>query len=159
MRHHLHHYQASIAHILCMAYPFLPSPCCPAPPPPPPTRLTLSPHPLLLLPVTTVVCIIDNLPSPPFQVLNQTSAWWMSKTEHIVKNALISTPDPNIAVMKNCEVFPVEFVCRGFMTGGWTLMVLQNSHTHARAVHHCHSCMPGVRSFMFCMLMYCLKVA
>lgn len=59
------------------------------------------------------------LASVPFkgQVLNQTSAWWMKNTEHIVKNALLSTPDPNVAVMKKCKVFPVEFVCRGFMTG------------------------------------------
>eukprot|EP00955_Chlamydomonas_euryale_P080132 363378-Chlamydomonas_euryale.AAC.43 len=58
------------------------------------------------------------LASVPFkgQVLNQTSAWWMENTKHIVKNALIGTPDPNVAVMKKCEVFPVEFVCRGFMT-------------------------------------------
>jgi phosphoribosylaminoimidazole-succinocarboxamide synthase len=59
------------------------------------------------------------LASIPFkgQVLNQTSAWWMSHTTHIVKNALLSTPDPNISIMKKCTVFPVEFVCRGFMTG------------------------------------------
>ncbi|KAG1671793.1 hypothetical protein FOA52_000170 [Chlamydomonas sp. UWO 241] len=68
------------------------------------------------------------LASVPFkgQVLNQTSAWWMANTEHIVKNALISCPDPNIAVMKKCTVFPVEFVCRGYMTGStstslWTV--------------------------------------
>ncbi len=53
----------------------------------------------------------------PTQVLNQTSAWWMSHTTHIVKNALLSTPDPNVSVMRKCTVFPVEFVCRGFMTG------------------------------------------
>ena len=41
----------------------------------------------------------------------------MANTTHIVKNALISTPDPNVSVMKKCTVFPVEFVCRGFMTG------------------------------------------
>ena len=51
------------------------------------------------------------------QVLNQTSAWWMSHTTHIVKNALLSTPDPNVSIMKKCTVFPVEFVCRGFMAG------------------------------------------
>ncbi len=51
------------------------------------------------------------------QVLNQTSAWWMQHTQHIVPNALLSTPDPNVSVMRKCEVFPVEFVVRGFMTG------------------------------------------
>lgn len=51
------------------------------------------------------------------QVLNQTSAWWMQHTQHIVPNALLSTPDPNVSVMRKCEVFLVEFVVRGFMTG------------------------------------------
>ena len=29
------------------------------------------------------------------QVLNQTSAWWMEATQHIVPNALLAVPDPN----------------------------------------------------------------
>lgn len=59
------------------------------------------------------------LASIPFkgQALNQTAAWWFDQTRHIVPNALLSTPDPNVAVMKKCSVFPVEFVVRGFMTG------------------------------------------
>jgi phosphoribosylaminoimidazole-succinocarboxamide synthase len=51
------------------------------------------------------------------QVLNQTSAWWFENTTHIVDNAILSFPDPNVTIMKKCKVFPVEFVCRGFMTG------------------------------------------
>lgn len=59
------------------------------------------------------------LASVPFkgQVLNQTSAWWFHHTQSSVPNALVATPDPCIAVMRKCEVFPVEFVVRGFMTG------------------------------------------
>jgi hypothetical protein len=51
------------------------------------------------------------------QVLNETSAWWMGVTRHIVPNALLDVPDPNVSVMRKCTVFPVEFVVRGFMTG------------------------------------------
>ena len=51
------------------------------------------------------------------QVLNLTSAWWMRRTEHIVPNALLAVPDPNVSIMRACSVFPVEFVVRGFMTG------------------------------------------
>lgn len=58
-----------------------------------------------------------RLPAAQGQVLNQTSAWWMQHTQHIMPNALLSTPDPNVSVMQKCEVFPVEFVVRGFMTG------------------------------------------
>jgi len=59
------------------------------------------------------------LAAVPFkgQVLNQTSAWWMKHTSHIVQNALLSTPDSNIAVMRKCSVLPVEVVVRGYMTG------------------------------------------
>jgi phosphoribosylaminoimidazole-succinocarboxamide synthase len=97
------------------------------------------------------------LASVPFkgQVLNQTSAWWMKNTTHIVKNALISTPDPNIAVMKKCTVFPVEFVCRGFMTGAsqgpWLstfpcvvhapFLSLSLSLTHTHTHTHMRACM------------------
>eukprot|EP00775_Hariotina_reticulata_P001513 gene1515-1849_t len=59
------------------------------------------------------------LASIPFkgQVLNQTAAWWFNNTTHIIQNAVLDVPDPNITVMKKCTVFPVEFVVRGFMTG------------------------------------------
>ncbi|KAK9821588.1 hypothetical protein WJX81_002114 [Elliptochloris bilobata] len=51
------------------------------------------------------------------QVLNQTSAWWMRGTQHIAPNALLAVPDPNVSVMRRCQVFPVEFVVRGYLTG------------------------------------------
>jgi len=51
------------------------------------------------------------------QVLNLTSAWWMENTQHIVRNALLEVPHPNVSIMQGCKVFPVEVVVRGFMTG------------------------------------------
>lgn len=59
------------------------------------------------------------LASVPFkgQVLNQTSTWWFNQTADMIPNALVATPDPCVAIMQQCEVFPVEFVVRGFMTG------------------------------------------
>lgn len=51
------------------------------------------------------------------QVLNQTSAWWMERTRHIIANSLVGVPDPNLSVMTRCTVFPVEFVVRGYLTG------------------------------------------
>ncbi len=68
------------------------------------------------------------LASIPFkgQVLNQTSAWWFKKTEHIVANHLIEMPDPNVVIAKKCKVIPIEFVVRGYITGStstslWTV--------------------------------------
>ena len=68
------------------------------------------------------------LASIPFkgQVLNQTSAWWFKKTEHIIPNHLIEMPDPNVIIAKKCKVIPIEFVVRGYITGStstslWTV--------------------------------------
>lgn len=59
------------------------------------------------------------LASIPFkgQVLNQTSAWWFERTRDIITNHVIDIPDPNVTVARRCEVFPVEFVVRGYITG------------------------------------------
>jgi phosphoribosylaminoimidazole-succinocarboxamide synthase len=51
------------------------------------------------------------------QVLNLTSAWWFEQTEAIVPNHLLAIPDPNVMIAKKCDVFPIEFVVRGYMTG------------------------------------------
>ena len=37
-------------------------------------------------------------------VLNSVSAWWFKKTEHLFPNHLISTPDPNVSIGKNCII-------------------------------------------------------
>ncbi len=60
------------------------------------------------------------------QVLNMTSAWWFEQTKHITPNQVISIPDPNVTIAKKCEVLPVEFVVRGYITGStdtslWTV--------------------------------------
>lgn len=68
------------------------------------------------------------LASIPFkgQVLNLTSAWWFEQTKDIIPNQVISVPDPNVTLAKKCDVFPIEFVVRGYITGStstslWTV--------------------------------------
>ena len=51
------------------------------------------------------------------QVLNLTSAWWFEQTKHIIKNHVLDMPDENVIVAEKCEVFPIEFVVRGYITG------------------------------------------
>lgn len=51
------------------------------------------------------------------QVLNLTSAFWFEQTEHIIPNHMLSVPDPNVMIAKKCDVFPIEFVVRGYITG------------------------------------------
>ncbi|MBD3164157.1 phosphoribosylaminoimidazolesuccinocarboxamide synthase [Candidatus Woesearchaeota archaeon] len=60
-----------------------------------------------------------NLANIPFkgQVLTQTSNFWFEQTKDIIPNHIISTPDPNVVVAKKLNVFPVEFVIRGYITG------------------------------------------
>lgn len=68
------------------------------------------------------------LASIPFkgQVLNLTSAWWFDQTKDIIPNQVIDVPDPNVTLAKKCDVFPIEFVVRGYITGStstslWTV--------------------------------------
>lgn len=69
--------------------------------------------------------ILANIPFKG-QVLNQVSEFWFRNTSHIVKNHVISVPDPNVTLATKYKVFPIEFVVRGYLTGStdtsaWTL--------------------------------------
>jgi phosphoribosylaminoimidazole-succinocarboxamide synthase len=60
--------------------------------------------------------VLANIPFKG-QVLNQVSAFWFEQTRHIVKNHVLSLPDPNVTIATKCTVFPIEFVVRGYLTG------------------------------------------
>ena len=51
------------------------------------------------------------------QMLNQVSSFWFEKTKDIVKNHIIDIPDPNVAIVHQCETVPVEVIVRGYLTG------------------------------------------
>jgi len=51
------------------------------------------------------------------QVLNQLAAFWFERTRAIAPNHVIAVPDPNVSVVRELEVLPVEFVMRGYLTG------------------------------------------
>ncbi len=51
------------------------------------------------------------------QVLTSTSVWWFQKTRHIIDNHFIAHPDPNVIIAKQCQVLPIEFVVRGYISG------------------------------------------
>lgn len=50
-------------------------------------------------------------------VLNATSKWWFEQTESIIPNHLLATPDPSATIARRCEMLPIEFVVRGYLTG------------------------------------------
>lgn len=60
-----------------------------------------------------------NLGYIPFkgQVLNQLSSFWFEKTKDITPNHLISVPHPNVMIVKNAKLIPIEMVVRGYITG------------------------------------------
>lgn len=51
------------------------------------------------------------------QVLTQLSYFWFEKTKDIIQNHLISVPDPNVLLVKECKLIPIEMVVRGYITG------------------------------------------
>lgn len=50
-------------------------------------------------------------------VLNQLAAFWFDKTSNIIANHMIAVPDPNVSIVKSCELVPIEMVVRGYITG------------------------------------------
>lgn len=51
------------------------------------------------------------------QVLNLLSAFWFRKTKDIIPNHLISVTHPNVMIVKNAKLIPIEMVVRGYITG------------------------------------------
>ena len=49
-------------------------------------------------------------------ILCKTTAWWFNQTSHIIPNHMITAKD-NYILAKACEVIPIEFVVRGYITG------------------------------------------
>ncbi len=51
------------------------------------------------------------------QALNQLSEFWFEKTKDVIQNHMLSVPDPNVMIVKNCTLIPIEMVVRGYITG------------------------------------------
>jgi phosphoribosylaminoimidazole-succinocarboxamide synthase len=51
------------------------------------------------------------------QVLNQMTAFWFEATADIAPNHVINVPDPSVMVARECQLLPVEFVMRAYITG------------------------------------------
>lgn len=52
------------------------------------------------------------------EILCKTAVWWFERTKHIIPNHLVYACPNNIdIIVKKCDVFPVEFVVRGYITG------------------------------------------
>lgn len=51
------------------------------------------------------------------QALNQLSQFWFEETADVIPNHMISTPDPNVMIVKNCTLIHIEMVVRGYISG------------------------------------------
>ncbi len=51
------------------------------------------------------------------QVLNQTAAYFFDATKDLVPNHVLSVPDPNVTVARECAPISIEFVVRGYLAG------------------------------------------
>jgi phosphoribosylaminoimidazole-succinocarboxamide synthase len=60
--------------------------------------------------------VVANVPFKG-QVLNELALYWFDKTKDIVPNHIKSVPHPNVVVVKECNMLPVEVIVRGYLTG------------------------------------------
>jgi len=51
------------------------------------------------------------------QVLNQIAAKFLDATADICPNWKIDSPDPNVTIGRFCNIYPVEMIIRGYLTG------------------------------------------
>lgn len=51
------------------------------------------------------------------QVLNQVARYWFDKTADVCPSQVISYPDPNVALVKDLDMLPIEIVVRSYLTG------------------------------------------
>lgn len=57
------------------------------------------------------------------QVLNQIAAYWFEVTKHLASNHVLDVPDPTVMIATECEILPVEFVMRAYLTGVTTTSI------------------------------------
>ena len=50
-------------------------------------------------------------------VLTQIARYWFDATSSIVPNHVISCPDPQVLIVKECKPFGLEFIVRGYLAG------------------------------------------
>ena len=51
------------------------------------------------------------------QVLNQLAQYWFVETASIAPNHVVSSPDPNVCIARECKPLAVELVMRAYLTG------------------------------------------
>ena len=50
------------------------------------------------------------------QILTDIANFWFEKTQDIVKNHIISKPDPQVMIVQKASPLPIEIIIRGYIT-------------------------------------------
>ena len=51
------------------------------------------------------------------QILTEIANFWFEKTSDIVRNHIISKPDPQVMIVEKASPLPIEIIIRGYITG------------------------------------------
>jgi len=51
------------------------------------------------------------------QLLTQTARYWFDETADVCPNHVISYPDPNVVMVRDLDMLPIEMVVRSYLTG------------------------------------------
>lgn len=65
------------------------------------------------------------------ELLCKTAAWWFAKTRQIVPNHVVAMNGKDL-IVKKCEVIPIEFVVRGYITGSTSTSLWTHYNNGAR---------------------------
>lgn len=73
----------------------------------------------ILVTTDRLSCFDRVITSIPYkgQVLNQVASYWFRASKGIIANHVVAEPDPNVMVVRECEVLPVEVIVRAYITG------------------------------------------
>jgi len=66
-----------------------------------------------------ISCFDVVLSTIPFkgEVLTKLALFWFEKTSHLAKNHIIKKIHPQVLLVKECKIIPIEVVVRGYLTG------------------------------------------
>lgn len=68
-------------------------------------------------------------------VLTLLSEFWFNETRDIVDNHMISVPNPNVMIAKDCQAIPIEMIVRGYMTGVTTTSIWYSYQRGERTIY------------------------
>lgn len=51
------------------------------------------------------------------EVLTRLSCWWFEKLKAVCESHFVAMPHPNVMIVRQCEMLPVEVVVRGYLSG------------------------------------------